>query len=189
VLAGQYVDQLEGPTSTHAAVVRLLPDGRPDASFGGGDGIAVVLDGYYGFTEVALQPDGRIDLAGYDGLGVTRLQGDVGPYVPAGTQATQPAATTQGRSRGRPRIAVGRRMKVALPCPARRRCRGIVRVAVGGNVVATRRFSLRADTKRLAVRLSGRALRSVRRRGTVPARLEVRIGTRRVVQRVLLTAR
>ena len=43
------------------AVVRYLPTGVPDDTFGGGDGIVLTTDGFDGTAyDVALQPDGRL---------------------------------------------------------------------------------------------------------------------------------
>jgi uncharacterized delta-60 repeat protein len=62
------------------AIARLLADGSPDPGFGGGDGIATVDFGAAAFAfAVALQPDGRILVAGQrtgdDEMAVARLHG------------------------------------------------------------------------------------------------------------------
>ena len=61
------------PNREYAAVVRYLPDGSLDHSFGKGDGV-VLLPRQNPFTAVALQENGRILLASPGGAGgVTRL--------------------------------------------------------------------------------------------------------------------
>jgi uncharacterized delta-60 repeat protein len=56
-------------TATGMLVARLMPDGAPDTTFGGGDGIAIVPFDLGGPTTstanaVVVQPDGRIVIAG-----------------------------------------------------------------------------------------------------------------------------
>lgn len=102
------------------AVARFLPDGRLDPAFGGGDGRATLSlsTGDGGFDEsaraVALQPDGRIVLAGtapasnpggsvgYQDLAVARLNADGSPDITFGEPT--PVA---GRRTGARRIALG----------------------------------------------------------------------------------
>ena len=54
------------------AIARLNPDGSPDDSFGGGDGRSLVAfgDDEAGAEAIALQPDGKIVVAGYKRMGV-----------------------------------------------------------------------------------------------------------------------
>ena len=58
---------------------RFLPDGSPDPTFGGGDGVAepLVAPGFWA-RELTLQPDGKIVIAGYsaDDYAVARLMPD-----------------------------------------------------------------------------------------------------------------
>jgi uncharacterized delta-60 repeat protein len=60
-------------------VRRFMPDGSPDPSFGGGDGVAepLVAPGFWTGT-LTLQPDGKIVIAGYsaDEYAVARLMPD-----------------------------------------------------------------------------------------------------------------
>jgi uncharacterized delta-60 repeat protein len=66
------------PTLFHR-VRRFLPDGSPDPSFGGGDGVAepLMAPGFWA-RELTLQPDGKIVIAGYsaDEYAVARLMPD-----------------------------------------------------------------------------------------------------------------
>src|SRR3954454_11094638 len=66
-------------TAAYQRVLRFLPDGTPDPSFGGGDGVAdeLVSPGFW--TEVlGLAPDGKILVAGYgaDDFVLARLMPD-----------------------------------------------------------------------------------------------------------------
>lgn len=72
------------------SVIRLLPDGTPDPSFGGGDGVVVLAlsaddDKTY---DVVLQPDGRIVVGGDSGddVAIVRLlaNGDLDPSFGGG---------------------------------------------------------------------------------------------------------
>ena len=84
-------------------------------------------------------------------------------------------------------VAVDRRgrARLALPCGTRR-CRGVVRVRVGGTTVASRRFARRGS---VTVRLSRSALRRLERGGTLVARVVFRLGSRRVARQVVLSQR
>ncbi len=99
-------------------VRRFLPDGSPDPSFGGGDGVAEppAPPGFWA-RELTLQPDGKIVIAGYsaDDYAVARLMpdgsldpsfdGDSGngngivkaPMTPSFDNPTGVAVDTQGR--------------------------------------------------------------------------------------------
>jgi uncharacterized delta-60 repeat protein len=73
VAAGGAGEVGPSPDREYAAVVRYLPDGSFDPSFGKGDGV-VLLPKQNPFTAVALQENGRILLASPGGAGgVTRL--------------------------------------------------------------------------------------------------------------------
>ncbi|CAA9510469.1 MAG: hypothetical protein AVDCRST_MAG12-3190 [uncultured Rubrobacteraceae bacterium] len=57
-----------GDTSVGVALARFLPDGTPDATFGGGDGKLTANLGTYGRAkDLAVLPDGRLMVAGYAG--------------------------------------------------------------------------------------------------------------------------
>jgi uncharacterized delta-60 repeat protein len=72
VVAGQ-----AGTRVPRFAVARYRPDGSLDPSFGGGDGKAMTRMGIWGVASaVALQPDGRIVLAGSQGFGLVRYRRD-----------------------------------------------------------------------------------------------------------------
>ena len=61
---------IAGTVDEDFAVWRLNPDGSPDRSFGGGDGAAVAdFDGSDWASSAALQPDGKILVAGPTGYG------------------------------------------------------------------------------------------------------------------------
>ena len=60
VVAGEVTD---ATAAAALGVVRLLPDGQPDATFGGAGGV-VTGTGVAGGRALALQPDGRIVVAG-----------------------------------------------------------------------------------------------------------------------------
>ena len=67
---------LAGGTSGIFAVTRLNPDGSLDTGFGGGDGVITIgFNSVLGASAVALQPDGRIVVAGNAGtsIAVARL--------------------------------------------------------------------------------------------------------------------
>ncbi len=65
------------------AVARLMPNGSPDPSFGGGDGI-VIDRRFFPFTAVALQPDGKIVVASPQGRVFQGQRPIVGRYLPDG---------------------------------------------------------------------------------------------------------
>jgi uncharacterized delta-60 repeat protein len=67
LLAGEV--STAGYTETDFALVRFLPDGRLDASFGVLGRASVSLGNYDVAKAVAIQPDGRIVVAGYTGSG------------------------------------------------------------------------------------------------------------------------
>jgi uncharacterized delta-60 repeat protein len=62
VISGDTPDPAAGVGGTDFAVGRLNPDGTPDTTFGGGDGVVIFHDpgNADSATGVALQPDGRI---------------------------------------------------------------------------------------------------------------------------------
>lgn len=71
------------------AVLRYLPDGSPDGTFGGGDGLTITTfsdtgGGAATARDLALQPNGKIVMAGYEGesffdLAVARYNPDGSP--------------------------------------------------------------------------------------------------------------
>jgi uncharacterized delta-60 repeat protein len=75
---------------THVA--RFLPDGTPDSNFGNGG--VVTLSSSLNFAALAIQPDGRIDLAG-DGFVVDRLLPDE-PQIGSLTTSVNPVAAGSG---------------------------------------------------------------------------------------------
>jgi uncharacterized delta-60 repeat protein len=66
VISGDAPDPAAGAGGTDFAVGRLNPDGTPDTTFGGGDGVVVFHDPGNGdsATGVAVQPDGKIVASG-----------------------------------------------------------------------------------------------------------------------------
>ncbi|MFE5814560.1 calcium-binding protein [Streptomyces sp. NPDC056479] len=71
------------------AVVRYLPDGSPDGAFGGGDGVTLTSFSESGGAvahDLALQPDGKIVMAGY--AGETAFDFAVARYNPDGSPDT-----------------------------------------------------------------------------------------------------
>jgi uncharacterized delta-60 repeat protein len=80
------------------ALMRLLPDGSTDATFGGPDGIKVDLGGVDGVTALGLQPDGRVVAAGYGHGPAGRGHTVVRRYTTAG--APDPSFTVTNTSFG-----------------------------------------------------------------------------------------
>ncbi len=70
------------------AVARYQSNGTLDTSFGGGDGLLWTDFGYYAYdngTDVAIQPDGKIIVAGYAGDEYYARKFTVGRYLSDGT--------------------------------------------------------------------------------------------------------
>ncbi|MGE0028207.1 MAG: hypothetical protein AB7O78_04465 [Thermoleophilia bacterium] len=114
------------------AVARLMPDGTPDASFGGGDGwTARDVGGDDTAYAVSLRPDGRIVLAGDSGVGqdvrfaVAQFQG--APTPPPAATGGGGAAPVQPAAR---RVLCGGRRATIVGTPGRDRLRGTPRADV-----------------------------------------------------------
>jgi uncharacterized delta-60 repeat protein len=130
--------------NTDFALVRLQPGGALDTTFSFDGKTTLNYGGYDGAAAVALQPDGRIVVAGhtsvnYD-IAVARLEGDPPPAKGGGPGAGGPGAGGSGSGPGRsatrvPRCA-GRRATI-VGTAGRDALRGTPRadviVALGGN--------------------------------------------------------
>jgi uncharacterized delta-60 repeat protein len=174
VLAGWFQEEGAGGTDQHGVLARLLPDGALDRTFGR-DGLTIVRNGHYGFSDVVIQRDGRILAATPGAFDIVRFQGD-------GAPAGGPPARRETSATPRGRATVHRRGRVRLRVPcAHRRC--VVRLRIGHKVVAKRRA---VHVRRVAVRLPRRIVRRLDRRGELTARLVIRYGKRRIVRRVSL---
>lgn len=96
------------PADARALVHRLLPDGSPDPSFGVDGLLATGVGGAQeGAWAIALQPDGRIVLAGHTEDGgdviVLRLDGDR-PGTAAGGGTAGPGTASGGGTTGAPQV-------------------------------------------------------------------------------------
>lgn len=81
VLAGEVENA--GRTESDAGLARFLPDGLPDASFGRNGRVSFGFGTYDGARAVAIQPDGRIVVAGWFRSGRT-VNFMVGRFLPSG---------------------------------------------------------------------------------------------------------
>ena len=128
-------------------VARLTRAGRRDRSFGGGDGLvrSNFRQGFANITDVAVQRNGKIVLAGFGG--------DI-PGVPGGMLAVR--LTPKGKARSRLRQPRG----AAVPARERRDF-ALVGVAIqpSGRIVVGGAFSVFGTDGFLAARLFGDPVR------------------------------